>query len=37
MMSAVQSKADYLITCNIKDYQPALLPVFQPVDFSETL
>jgi predicted nucleic acid-binding protein len=37
MMSAVQSKADYLITRNIKDYQPALLPVLQPVDFLGTL
>ena len=33
MISAVQSKADCLITRNIKDYQPALLPVMQPVDF----
>jgi predicted nucleic acid-binding protein len=37
MMSAVQCKADYLITRNIKDYQPALLPVVQPVDFLGTL
>ena len=37
MMSAVQCKADYLITRNIKDYQPALLPVVQPVDFLATL
>ncbi len=37
MMSAVQCRADYLITRNIKDYQPALLPVIQPVDFLATL
>ena len=33
MMVAVQCRVDYLITRNIKDYQPALLPVVQPVDF----
>jgi predicted nucleic acid-binding protein len=33
MMTAVQCKADCLITRNIKDYRPALLPVIQPVDF----
>jgi predicted nucleic acid-binding protein len=37
MMSAVQNKIDCLITRNIKDYQPALLPVMQPVDFLTTL
>lgn len=37
MISAVQCKADYLITRNVKDYQPALLPVSQPVDFLSTL
>jgi predicted nucleic acid-binding protein len=37
MMSAVQCKADYLITRNIKDYDPALLTVVQPVDFLATL
>jgi predicted nucleic acid-binding protein len=37
MMSAVQCKADCLITRNIKDYQPVLLPVIQPVDFLGTL
>lgn len=37
MMSAVQCKADYLITRDIKDYQPALLPVVQPVDLLGTL
>lgn len=33
MICAVQCKADYLITRNVKDYQPALLSVLQPVDF----
>ncbi|MCX6054189.1 MAG: PIN domain-containing protein [Chloroflexi bacterium] len=33
MISAVQCKADYLITRNIKDYQPPLLTVLQPVEF----
>jgi len=37
MITAVQCKADYLITRNIKDYQPALLSVLQPVDFLSTL
>ena len=37
MISAVQGKVDYLITRNEKDYQPALLPVLQPVDFLATL
>jgi predicted nucleic acid-binding protein len=37
MISAVQCKVDYLITRNIKDYQPALLPVLQPVDFLGTV
>jgi predicted nucleic acid-binding protein len=37
MISAVQGKVDCLITRNIKDYQPALLPVMQPVDFLATL
>lgn len=37
MMSAVQCRADYLITRNTKDYQPSLLPVIQPVDFLGTL
>jgi predicted nucleic acid-binding protein len=37
MISAVQNKVDCLITRNIKDYKPALLPVFQPVDFLGTL
>lgn len=37
MISAVQCKADCLITRNTKDYQPVLLPVFQPVEFLSTL
>lgn len=37
MMSAVQCRADYLITRNVKDFQPALLPVIQPADFLATI
>jgi len=37
MISALQCKADCLVTRNTKDYQPALLPVMQPVDFLSTL
>ena len=37
MISAVQCKADCLITRSVKDYQPALLSVLQPVDFLGTL
>ena len=37
MISAVQCKADCLITRNGKDYQPALLPILQPVEFLATL
>jgi predicted nucleic acid-binding protein len=37
MMAAVQSKTDFLITRNPKDYQPALIPVLQPVEFLATL
>lgn len=33
MISALQCKADYLITRNISDYQPPLVPVIKPVDF----
>ncbi len=36
MISAVQCKADYLITRNCKDYQPPLLTAMQPVDFLST-
>lgn len=37
MISAVQCKADCLITRNIKDYKSALLPIVQPIDFLSTL
>jgi len=37
MVSALRNKVDFLITRNVKDYQPALLPVLQPVDNLETL
>ncbi len=37
MISAVQCKAEYLVTRNVKDYQPALLTVLQPVEFMGTL
>jgi predicted nucleic acid-binding protein len=37
MISAVQCKADCLVTRNMKDYRPTLLPVMQPVDFMSTL
>jgi predicted nucleic acid-binding protein len=37
MVSAMQCKADFLITRNVKDFQPALLPVLTPVDFLGTL
>ena len=37
MISAVQCKTDCLVTRNVKDYQPTLLPVKQPVDFLGTL
>ncbi len=37
MMAAVQCKLDCLITRNARDYQPALLPVMQPVDFLASL
>jgi len=37
MMAAVQCKVNYLVTRNVKDYRPALLPVLQPVDFLATI
>ena len=37
MISAVQCKVDCLITRNVKDYEPTLLPVLQPVEFLSTL
>jgi hypothetical protein len=33
MMAAVQCRADYLVTRNVKDYTSPLLPVVQPIDF----
>lgn len=33
MSSALQCKADYLITRNTKDFEPPLIPVMQPVEF----
>ena len=33
IMAAVQGILDCLVTRYIKDYQPSLLPVIQPVDF----
>ncbi len=33
MSSALQCKADYLITRNAKDFQPPLIPVMSPVEF----
>lgn len=37
MICALQCKAEYLISRNVTDYQPALLPVIRPVDFLGTL
>jgi predicted nucleic acid-binding protein len=37
MISALQCKAEYLLARNVADYQPALLPVIQPVDFLGTI
>jgi len=34
MMAAVQCKADYLVTRNRRDFQPALLPVIQPAELA---
>lgn len=36
-IAAVQVKAAYLVTRNIKDYQPAPLPVLQPADLLAIL
>ena len=36
MICAIQNKMNILITRNIKDFQPALLPVMQPADFLST-
>jgi hypothetical protein len=32
MMAAVQCKADYLVTRNGRDFQPAMVPVIQPAE-----
>lgn len=37
MISALQCKADFLLTRNISDYNPPLLPVIKPVDFLGTI
>jgi len=37
MISALQCKAEYLLTRNTTDYQPALIPVVQPRDFIGTI
>ena len=37
MMSAAQSKCDFLVSRNKDDFKPALLPVVSPVDFIATL
>jgi len=37
MVSALRCRLDFLITRNVKDYRPALLPVLKPVDFLATL
>ena len=37
MMSAVQSKCDFLVSRHKDDFKPGLLPVISPVDFIATL
>lgn len=37
MVSAMQSKANFLVTRNPKDYQPAPVKVIQPVELLTTL
>jgi predicted nucleic acid-binding protein len=37
MMCAVQCRMNCLVTRNVKDYQPALLPVMQPVDYLSSI
>jgi predicted nucleic acid-binding protein len=34
MMCALQNKVDYLVTRNVRDFQPALISVIQPVDLA---
>lgn len=37
MISAVHCGADFLVTRNVKNYKPALLPVLLPVDLLSTI
>lgn len=37
MVSALRARVDYLITRNVKDYTPALLPVLSPAEFLAVL
>lgn len=37
MMTAVQLNADYLLTRNVRDFQPAPLEVVQPVELLAIL
>jgi hypothetical protein len=37
MMAALQIRADYLLTRNVKDYQPAPLEVIQPAELLAIL
>lgn len=37
ILSALQCKADYLITRDISDFQPPLVPVLKPVDLLNLL
>jgi predicted nucleic acid-binding protein len=37
MVSAMQCKASFLVTRNLKDYQPASVTVIQPVELLATL
>jgi predicted nucleic acid-binding protein len=37
VIAALQVHANYLVTCNVRDYQPALLEVIRPVDLLAIL
>ena len=37
MVAALQSNADFLVTRNMKDYHPPLIPAIQPIDLLATL
>jgi len=37
MMAAVQVRVDYVLTRNVRDYQPAPMEVIQPVDLAAIL